>query len=34
MNKMQKYTQIELPPGKDLKIAGTHALEVYCNEDP
>lgn len=32
--KNAEYTQIEFPPGKDLKIAGTHALEDYCNEDP
>lgn len=32
--KNAEYTQFEFPPGKGLKIAGTHALEDYCNEDP
>lgn len=29
--KNAEYTWIEFPPGKGLKIAGTHALEDYCN---
>lgn len=25
---------LKFPPGKGLKIAGTHASEDYCNEHP